>query len=115
MNDHENAAGAVSELLDAEREALLKGDIEGLERLAQMREQALDELSQANPSDGALVRLHAKAERNRLLLLAAARGLKTVAERIKVLRQGNAGLRTYDQNGRRPATAARPVTLKRRA
>lgn len=106
--------GALEDLLEAERAALLAGDLARIERLGPARDALLRDLTTARCAPDTLARLRVSAERNRLLYEAAARGLRAVRERLRALQDGANGLRTYDARGLRSAASTRPATLARR-
>ena len=108
---------ALSDLLDSEREALLKGD---LERLAEMLEpkETLIEAINALPKENvnSLRRLDNKVKRNQLLLDGALEGIRAVATRMAELRQVRNGLETYGADGKKRTIELQDgPTLERRA
>lgn len=93
---------ALDDLLDAEREALMAGDLEGLTRLAENKERLIEALNATEQTDlDALSMLDRKVKRNQLLLDSALEGIRTVARRIGALRRIRASLDTYDATGQR--------------
>jgi methylase of polypeptide subunit release factors len=61
----------VSELLDAERAALLQGDFKALEHLITRKEKFREALERHPPSLGAMEMLQKRFEHNQMLLAAA--------------------------------------------
>ena len=92
----------IEALLQREREALLNGRLDLLEELARSKEQLAARLAQARPADrGVLERLHEGMMHNRMLLEAAASGIRAVAGRLTRKQSQSGNLKTYDAKGRR--------------
>ena len=92
----------LDDLLDAERGALLKGDLEGLARMAENKERLFRALNQSEQNDlAALTVLDHKVKRNQLLLDSALEGIRTVARKMSALRRIRASLDTYDATGQK--------------
>lgn len=93
---------ALDDLLEAERDALLKGDLQGLTRLAENKEQLIQSLNETDQTDLEMLSvLDSKVKRNQLLLDSALEGIRTVARRMSALRRIRASLDTYDASGRK--------------
>lgn len=104
-------------LLDAERRALLSGDLDALSRLYDQKAALIDAIN-ANESieADALRALRGKLGRNQALLNSALEGIRAVANRLAETRQVRQTLSTYDQSGkRRQIPGARRLTLEKRA
>lgn len=93
---------ALSDLLDAEREALLQGDLDQLAHLLASKEALIDEMNETPQSDlSAMQSLDGKVKRNQLLLDGAMEGIRAVAQRLAHLRQAKGALETYGPDGKR--------------
>ena len=94
-------AGTLEDLIDRVAEALLRGDIAQLARLAPEVEASAG----SGPHDRATAeRLRRKADRNARLLQAAGRGISAARARLTELARGPV-LTTYDARGRRETVA----------
>ena len=91
---------ALETLLEAERTALLKGDLIGLTRMLPDK-QALIETLNARAVDDlpALTEIGSQVRRNQLLLDGALEGIRDVANRMAMLRKMRNGLETYGSDG----------------
>ena len=101
MSDEMNL-DALDELLDAERHALLAGDLAKLTEMLPAKEalmHALNEEGQTNLP--ALIELDGKGRRNQLLLDGALEGIRDVAKRMSALRQMRNSLETYGSDGKK--------------
>ncbi|WP_116597636.1 flagellar biosynthesis protein FlgN [Primorskyibacter marinus] len=92
---------ALDDLLNAEREALLSGDLDQIGRMVSQKETLVADLSGADVSD--ISRLQQKLARNQILLDRALLGIRSVANRLGSLRRIRRSLETYDQTGRKSA------------
>jgi len=91
---------ALDDLLEEERGALLRGDLEVVERLLAQKEQLIEELSVLDHAE--YEDLHAlvdKVSRNQDLLQHAMEGIRTVADRLAEMRRLKTKLDTYDAQG----------------
>lgn len=92
----------LSELLDQEREALLKGDLEKLGALLVPKEALIDALNVGpQPDSEAIRQLDRKVQRNQLLMDGALEGIRAVAARLAKLREVKGALETYGADGRK--------------
>ncbi|MDF0601939.1 flagellar biosynthesis protein FlgN [Psychromarinibacter sp. C21-152] len=109
-----DAAGALHDLLDREREAILAGRFDVLERLAPEKERLGTRLARGASGGGELECLRRKAERNGRLLAAAQSGLTDAQARLEALRRPDT-LHTYDASGCKKVLdgAARPTNRRR--
>ena len=87
-------------LLASEREALKEGDFQKLAALLSEKEEIVELLANNHPDSTALKALKQDASRNEALLEAASRGIASVRDRIKMLREGGPPLKTYTADGR---------------
>lgn len=98
--DIENLLHHLDDVLDWERDALLKGDLDSIVRSLQSKEHLLDALSQIEiDTQAGLDALKQKATHNQHLLNSALEGIRAVADRIAALRQARNTLETYDKTG----------------
>ena len=93
---------ALNGLLDAERRALLAGDLDALSDLLKDKEELIEAMNAARHHDAdGLRRLDAKVQRNQLLLDGALEGIRSVASRVAELRKLRHSLETYDARGQK--------------
>ncbi len=91
---------ALDALLEEERAALLKGELEEVGQLYERKEALIEELSQIEAFEAQeLYDLQGKMKRNQELLDSALEGIRTVAGRLAALRRVRSKLDTYDANG----------------
>jgi flagellar biosynthesis/type III secretory pathway chaperone len=93
----------LSTLLDAEREALLGGDLERLADMYSAKEALIGSVTE-HPEKHDLRTLEAldrKVRRNQLLLDGALEGIREVARRMAALRETRGSLETYGADGRK--------------
>ncbi|MFP4327168.1 MAG: flagellar biosynthesis protein FlgN [Paracoccaceae bacterium] len=87
-------------LIDEERIALLNGDLDGLNRLLDRKERLIAAVAAADlPDPGPIRRIKAKLARNQALLESAMAGIRSVHDRLRLLREARESLRTYDRSG----------------
>ncbi len=118
MNDElEVLMVSLDDVLEAERSALLKGDLDILASMASRKEGLIEALNAAETSDvAALKLLDIKVRRNQDLLNNALEGIRKVARRMAAFRRVQATLETYDQNGAKSVIDINPETsVERRA
>jgi hypothetical protein len=108
---------ALDDLLEDERAALLKGDLEGVGRLFARKEALIEELSQLEAYEAeSLGQLQGKMKRNRDLLDSALEGIRAVASRLAALRRVKSTLDTYDSNGaKRSIEVGKDSAVEKRA
>ena len=108
---------ALSALLDAEREALLLGDLEGLAGILPRKEALIDGMNAAPPPDAMAARqLGQKVRRNQMLLDGVLDGLRSAVTRISVLKDMQLGMDTYGADGqKRQITTDAARSVERRA
>ncbi|WP_195821127.1 flagellar biosynthesis protein FlgN [Roseobacter sp. MH60115] len=98
----EDVIDALDDVLDAEREALLAGNLDEIGRLLERKESLIDQLASLEEADrDPLEALNAKVMRNQALLDSALEGIRTVARRLSALRRVRSSLETYDEKGER--------------
>jgi ABC-type transporter Mla subunit MlaD len=101
-NDTIEIIGALDDLLDDERAALLEGNMDQVGRLLEHKERLVEELSHPQNAElEDLQRLSSKLTRNQALLNQALEGIRTVARRLASLRRVRSALDTYDARGTR--------------
>jgi len=98
----QSTIGALDTLLDAERRALLDGDLDLISSLMKEKESLIETLNAQEEIDRAeLEELNTKVKRNQDLLNSALDGIRTVARRLATMRRIRASLDTYDAQGKR--------------
>ncbi len=92
----------LSDLLDLEREALLRGDLEKLSVLLVPKEALIEAMNATQQTDvSAMMLLESKVKRNQLLLGGALEGIRAVSLRMAQLREVKGALETYGADGKR--------------
>lgn len=104
-------------LLEEERAALTKGELNKLEAILERKEALFDKLNSYSDLEAeALETVQGKVSRNQALLGSAMQGIKAVANRMAELRKVRKGLEVYDRAGRRTSfTTTGSVKLEKRA
>lgn len=101
-NKIEDVVDSMHDLLDEERQALLDGNLEQIERLSERKESLMDDLnSQSSPDIELYSELNTKVLRNQALLKSSMAGIRKVADRLAAMRQIKNSLDLYDAKGRR--------------
>ena len=113
----EDTLQSLEQLLDAERAALLAGDLEGLSEMISTKEALIGQLNDKGPGDIAdWQALDQQLKRNQLLLDGALDGIRAVAGRLAKLREMKGPLETYSADGIKRDIAAMPErSVERRA
>ncbi|MCZ4257970.1 flagellar biosynthesis protein FlgN [Sulfitobacter sp. G21635-S1] len=108
---------ALNDLLDSERDALLKGDLERLAEMLAPKDTLIGAINSVPQDDlQGLRELDNKVKRNQLLLGGALDGIRAVADRMAQLRQVRSSLDTYSADGKKRSIDLRDkTTLERRA
>ncbi|WP_299372669.1 flagellar biosynthesis protein FlgN [uncultured Tateyamaria sp.] len=102
---------SLDDLLEAERTALLRGDLDDVTRLHDRKERLIDALNKADALDrAALAPLKDKVERNQDLLNSALEGVRSVARRLAAIRRVRKSLETYDAKGEKRTVEIRSET-----
>lgn len=92
----------LNEILDRERAAILRGDIEQVGRIVESKEQLLEVLMEINQTEAENVQdLRQKLVRNQELLEHSLSGIRAVSQRLEDVRKTQTTLETYDSSGRR--------------
>lgn len=92
----------LDDLLDAEREMLLKGELDMMAGIAGEKEILIDALNALEPErHPELGDLQSKVARNQVLLDGALQGIRKVARRLAALRRIRRTLETYDARGQK--------------
>lgn len=99
-------------LFDAQRMALLSGDLAALDGMDRRLSEALERLGRTPPSPVELAEIATLAARNARLLDAARAGVARARNRPR--KATSATLTTYDAQGHRMGTGATGQTLSRR-
>jgi ribosomal protein S12 methylthiotransferase accessory factor YcaO len=104
------AVATIWALLDAQKQALLAGDLATLDRLPETLSRAMDQLAQARPDTATLQNLSEAAARNARLVQSARDGLARVRRDMAPA----APLTTYDAHGRQRPAADHGQLIARR-
>lgn len=105
---------ALEELLLKEREAIMNGQYDRLERMTVEKESLLKALSKTRLEAEVLARLREQTERNGILLDAMRAGVGSALERLRAIQEPSPGLQTYDEAGRKKdLTSKKPGSVRR--
>jgi ABC-type transporter Mla subunit MlaD len=89
-------------ILDQERQALLKGDLDRIAGFLEQKETLIDALNALEPiARPELQHLQHKVVRNQALLDGALQGIRKVAARMAAYRKIRRSMETYDESGRK--------------
>jgi len=100
---------ALDDLLDAERAALLQGNLDDVSRLHARKERLIDALNSEDALDTqSFLPLQDKVARNQDLLNSALEGVRSVARRLAAIRRVRKSLETYDAKGKKTQVEIRP-------
>lgn len=109
----EEIVGSLDDVLELERAALLKGDVDKINRLADRKEDLMSKIGALQDvPESLLTPLKAKLHRNRDLIEHALEGIRAAADRMNDMKRARDGLQTYDRNGKLsdlPSPAKRSV------
>jgi hypothetical protein len=98
----ETSMDSLDEVLEAEREALLRGDLEKLAEMVETKEALIARLNEIMGNDLPRLReLDVKVRRNQQLLDGALEGIRAVARRMAELRRIRGSLETYGSDGKK--------------
>lgn len=114
---HDKSIDRLNTILDAERQALLEGDLEKLSTLLGDKTALIEALNGTPQSDlAALEQLDNKVRRNQLLLDGALEGIRSVSSKLAKLREVKGTLETYGADGKRHDIVSEPEnSVERRA
>lgn len=102
---HQNPQSLIDELdeiLDQERSALVRGELDKIEELLARKEPLIAQLNTIDSLErAALAQVQTKVSRNQELLNSAMEGIRSVATRMAELRRVKKGLDVYDRAGRK--------------
>lgn len=112
-----NTFDELDDLLDAERAALLAGNLEEVSRLFDRKSRLVETISAFQEIETQMAgTLRDKLERNQGLLDSAADGIRSVARRLAAIRRVRESLETYDARGQRKTVDLKPNgSLEKRA
>lgn len=108
-------AHPLSDLLERERTAILSGAFDDLTQLAPEKERLLMALPDQDVGTGQLRTISAAVSRNQTLLAAAIEGVRSVRDRLDVVRKARDGFEAYDQSGSRSRVGAAKSGFERKA
>lgn len=107
---------SLDQLLDRERQALMGGELEALNAILSEKEVLFDQLAELELQEGgALAVLQDKITRNQLLLDGALDGVRSVIDRMRMLRHLRKTQETYDSQGQRQAIQDEGGDFEKRA
>lgn len=109
-----DSVDALDDLLNRERQAVLKGDFYILARMLKEKERLLALVGTTEPTHR-LQHLRDKADRNQAMLLAASKGIRMVSERLTRRADTLNSFQTYDRSGQRHRQTTSSSKLERRA
>jgi flagellar biosynthesis/type III secretory pathway chaperone len=93
---------ALDAILDQEREALIKGELQKLEPLLDRKDELIGNLNALESAEqDSMAAVQSKVVRNQALLTSAMEGIRAVAARMSELRKVRKGLDVYNQAGNR--------------
>lgn len=107
----------LDELLEAERRALLNGDLDAMGRLSAPKEALLEQISASQDAPlEAAQDIVAKVVRNQELIDAALTGIRRVVAEVEALQRIRSNLQTYTREGKKvEINQAAAKRLERRA
>lgn len=92
----------LDEILDLERSALVRGELQEIDAMLSRKEAAIDKLNAIGELErDVLSQVQSKVSRNQELLNSAMDGIRSVAQRMTELRRVRKGLDVYDRAGRK--------------
>ncbi|KPD14302.1 flagellar export chaperone FlgN [Phaeobacter sp. 11ANDIMAR09] len=98
----QNLIDELDEILDQERSALVRGELDKIEELLARKETIIARLNTIDSLEReALAQVQTKVSRNQELLNSAMEGIRSVATRMAELRRVKKGLDVYDRAGRK--------------
>lgn len=110
-----NQAQSLMQVLDAEKDALIKGNLHELADLAE-KKQALETALQAEVfSENQVRQIATKAAENERLYLAAIRGVKTARTRLNDMADVRSGLSLYTKDGAKMRVPRGGKSLEKKA
>ncbi|MFK7877852.1 MAG: flagellar export chaperone FlgN [Paracoccaceae bacterium] len=107
----------LDQLLDAERDALVQGDVEILNGIVQEKTELIDKLSEIElQASENLQPVNDKVRRNQAMLEQALQGIRSVAKRLSELRETRSSFDTYNQMGQKSSIESEnKQTVEKRA
>jgi hypothetical protein len=113
--DAQDTHQALEDLLLRERDAILSGKYDGLEKMVIEKERLLNALSRTRLEPRILEHLKEQSERNAVLFDAVRAGIGSALERLRAIHEPAAPLKTYDQSGRTTSLTVARAQNSRRA
>jgi flagellar biosynthesis/type III secretory pathway chaperone len=107
--------GRLHQVLSDERQAFMSGDYAALAEIAAEKEHLLNTLQDRRPSRKSLEDLRQTMEHNQRLAEAALKGVQAASARIGALMQVQAGLTTYDPDGKVTLRTTNATKVERKA
>ncbi|WP_321367229.1 hypothetical protein [uncultured Celeribacter sp.] len=106
---------ALEDLLEKEKDAILKSDFQALEALAKHKENLMALVARSQVSTSSLTALKKRIERNRRLLQAAAKGIRSAQERLLTLKTPKPAFSTYGPAGTTTSMVRKSLTMQKKA
>lgn len=100
-------------LVEAEKEALLVGDLQRIEELMAEKSELAEALNDSPPQVSELAPLRAALARNQELFDKALEGVQSVIARVSAMHQVRKSLDTYDAQGQRNSVAGAASAVNR--
>lgn len=120
LTDAEMTIAQILEALDAEREMIRTGHLNGLADLVENRERAIANLDLTNTANQPVIvqgvaEISKRAKRNAGLLEAAIEGVKAAEKRLSEIYEARNTLGTYERDGTKSIGPVNESTIKKRA
>ncbi|NIY79304.1 MAG: hypothetical protein HWE33_05565 [Rhodobacteraceae bacterium] len=106
---------ALTDLLDKEKDAILKTDFSALQALAKPKENLMALVAKSQVPVATLSSLQNRIERNQRLLTASAKGIHMARERLASLKAPLPEFNTYGPAGTTTSMVRKSLTMKRKA
>ncbi len=97
--DFADAGGALLDLLDREKAAILAGRFDSLDRMAVEKDRLVKAVTRTRLEPLVLANLRERTERNGRLLEAMRAGVAAAQARVRKMQSGPEPLQTYDSTG----------------
>lgn len=106
---------ALMDLLDKEKEAILKSDFIMLQGLAKPKENLMSLVAKSQVPAATLNTLEKRIANNQRLLMASAKGIRRARERLMSLKSPSPDFNTYGPAGTTTSMVRKSLTMKRKA
>lgn len=98
--EHPDDLAQLTDVLSRERQALLVGDLDEVEKLLPRKQDLFERVGAMPGSEAQMRDLARDISHNQTLLQSAMDGIRTVSARLREARAARAGLNLYDGQGR---------------